>query len=160
MHILHRNEAETLPSAPFGRLLPALLRCPRWLRTFVASTTRRLQTLIALGQKAHFAIRHLPLDVLGAWFLLVPLEPPSGHRGCEGEVSGGLHRFVHAEDVIGDITCDLTAAQPDMPSKQQPSQQCCTTRTCEVSAKQLHGLLIPRVCICEPSGNQTFAHVT
>jgi hypothetical protein len=47
-----------------------------------------------------------------------------------------LFKLCNAEEVIGDITCDLTAEQPDMPSMQQPSQQCCTTCTCEVIAKQ------------------------
>ena len=48
-----------------------------------------------------------------------------------GKGSGQLKKTV-----LGDITCDLTAEQPDMPSMQQPSQQCCTTCTCEVIAKQ------------------------
>jgi hypothetical protein len=47
-----------------------------------------------------------------------------------------LFKPCNAEEVIGDITRDLTAEQPDMPSMQQPSQQCCTTCTCEVIAKQ------------------------
>ncbi len=40
-----------------------------------------------------------------------------------------LFKLGNAEEVIGDITCDLTAEQPDMPSMQQPSQHCCTTCT-------------------------------
>ncbi len=42
----------------------------------MASAARRLQALGPLGEKAHFAVRHLPFDVLCAWFLLAPWNHP------------------------------------------------------------------------------------